>query len=169
MLGKKPHFSKLSGVTLLELLIAIALLAGLLGISVPFLFRTFEVSINKSARDIAVLTKHLQFSSILQNRPFRMVFDFNEDEAFVEAQSGGQWVRWDAVVPPLKLSDGISFRYFKSGPAIISANQARVNILPFGYVDIFQITLEQGSQRLLFKVNSAIGDSLIEPDENLFF
>ncbi len=155
--------------SLLEILIVIVLLAGIMSVTVPVAFRSLEVSLNRTMRDIAAFTENLRFFSILQNRHFQLVFDFDEHSAYAMAKIDGKWQRIDGEFKPIELKEGINFRYFKKGPTLITAYQAKINILPFGYIDTFQITLQQESDNMLFRVETVLGQSTLAQDDVLFY
>ncbi len=161
--------SKLRAVSLLETLIAIALVAGLMGLTIPSVFRQASAGLPHTIRQLVSLVDQLRYKSITEHLDMQLVFDFEHQLCFILTKSGDTWLRDDEKFPPLELDSGVKLRYFQSGSQLITARLARVNILPIGYIDQFQITMEEGADRIYYKISSIAGKSMTGTDTNLFF
>ncbi len=87
---------KSKGFTLIELMIAIAIIAFVVAIGIPKLGRSTGSQFKAIARKIVVLNKELHHYARLKNKTYRLVMDFgaeNKNASFyVESASGSQLI-----------------------------------------------------------------------------
>lgn len=78
-----------SGFTLFEILIVVTIIAGMMAVLIPRVFRT-ESGVKKISRHLLVLSKDVRNQARLKNRTFRIVFRMNSGEHgyWVESSDG---------------------------------------------------------------------------------
>jgi general secretion pathway protein H len=72
--------SRQSGLTLIELLVSIGIIAFVSAIAIPKLGRNLGTQLRSTTRKIVALNKQLHHSSRLRNRTYRLVIDFGDKE-----------------------------------------------------------------------------------------
>jgi general secretion pathway protein H len=84
------------GLTLIEILITVAIIAAVVAIGVPRLGRSLGSQIRAISRKIIVLNKQIHHSARLKNKTYRLVIDFGNDTEgrdpliIVESATGAQ-------------------------------------------------------------------------------
>lgn len=159
---------KVKAFSLIEVLIVIALIAGFMGVTIPNIFRNTQPSLAQAARKISVFTDDLRFISILESVKFYLVFDFEANEVYVESVDAAGLRQKVERFEKITLSENVRLKYFKKGSRFIDAQKAQAVILPFGYIDPFEIVLEENNDQLAFKVLSILGEYTIDKNISPF-
>lgn len=107
----KKKKNKQRGFTLAELLITIALIAGMLAIGSPAILRQLShLRLTRATRDISVELQAARLKAIAQNIPYRVSFTLNSyptsDTYRLQLFSGGSWQN-DATRAPRGLPDTV--------------------------------------------------------------
>lgn len=76
------------GLTLVEVIVVITLLAGLLAISVPALRAATGANLKQAATELATTLRYTHQESILTNMPMRLAYDLDNNTWWVEAADG---------------------------------------------------------------------------------
>jgi type IV fimbrial biogenesis protein FimT len=107
----KEKKNKQRGFTLVELLITIALIAGMVLIGSPSILRQLShLRLTRATRDISVELQAARLKAIAQNIPYRVSFTLNtyptSDTYRLQLFSGGSWQN-DATRAPRDLPDTV--------------------------------------------------------------
>lgn len=79
-----PFLKNLSGFTLVELLIVIAIIGLVGGMSLPSISGVFKISLSSSTREIASLIKEAYNTTMMTKKVHRIVFDLKTGEYWME-------------------------------------------------------------------------------------
>ena len=79
---------KKSGFTLIELMVVVAIIALLSALVIPTISSYFKVSLGSASRAMAGTIKETYNSTVITGRVHRLVYDFKENNYWVEAGSG---------------------------------------------------------------------------------
>lgn len=80
------------GMTLMELLVALAIVLALAVVLVPSVSSIFELRQRKAAKDLVLLYQQLHDEAVLRNATFRVVYDLRNNSYKVEVTEGGALV-----------------------------------------------------------------------------
>ena len=72
------------GFTLIEIIIALAIVAFTVTVAIPAVTRVFGENLKSSARKLAGTVKYTYHQAIIRNKTMRLVYDFREDKYWAE-------------------------------------------------------------------------------------
>lgn len=164
------------GFTLIELMIAIAIIAFVVGIGIPKLGRSTGSQFKTVARKIIVLNKELHHYARLKNKTYRLVMDFGDETHgstfYVESAAGSQLIvsqdenknfsrknndgkkstvfsmDQEVLKKPIKLPTGVKFEDVETETSInpIKEGKAYIHFFPQGLVQKTVIHLHGGDK-----------------------
>jgi len=137
--------SKNAGFTLIELLLVMFILGSLLLIALPRFNNVTDTSIKSASRNLSGIIKYLYNDSIFKNNIYRLTFDIDNNQYWVESIQGKQFAASiDPNLKKRKLPDGIFFEDVfteRSQKKITKGNEVFILFLPSGFVDYAVIHL----------------------------
>ena len=130
---------KTEGFTLIEILVVMVILGGLLFVAVPK-FREFtDINLKSASRNLSGTIKYLYNESIFKKNIYKLAFDIDNGEYWVEFMQDNQFVEsTDPVLKRRRLPDGIHFEDIfteRTQQKVDSGNEAFILFLPNGFVD----------------------------------
>ena len=149
----------LAAVSLIEVLIVVAILALLFGISLPTLFRTARSPLYATFQSFSSTLDNARFYSVLYNQPLDMVFDLTEQKVrFLQRKDKRE-------VPALGLFsfDRVRIDSFRLHEQFFTAGLVRIAIEPTGYIQPFQSVWVDGNSRYQFAIKNALGEIVFQP------
>ena len=137
------------GFTLIEILVVMVILGGLLFIAVPK-FRDFtDINLKSASRNLSGTIKYLYNESIFKKNIYKLAFDIENNEYWVEYMQDNQFVvSTDPVLKRRKLPGNIYFQDIfteRTQEKVETGNEVFILFLPNGFVDYAVIHL--GSPR----------------------
>lgn len=140
-----------SGFTLIELAVALFLLAAFFLIAIPKFNDITEVNLKSSSRMLIARFRHLYNEAIFKNRVYRLSFDIERGEYWVDYLEGSQFV--PSTNPSLdrqRLPSGVHFRDVitqRTHGRALGMREEFVLFFPTGFVEpaIMYLESENGS------------------------
>ena len=127
------------GFTLIEILVVMVILGGILFIAVPKFRDLTDVNIKSASRNLSGTIKYLYNESIFKKNIYKLAFDLDNNEYWVEFMQDNQFVvSTDPVLKRKKLPDGVSFEDIfteRTQEKINSGDEVFILFLPNGFVD----------------------------------
>ena len=127
------------GFTLIEILVVMVILGGILFIAVPKFRDLTDVNIKSASRNLSGTIKYLYNESIFKKNIYKLAFDIDNNEYWVEFMQDNQFVvSTDPVLKRKKLPDGVSFEDIfteRTQEKINSGDEVFILFLPNGFVD----------------------------------
>ena len=122
--------------TLVEVLIVLAIFAGIVGFGVPALFKKGD-NIRKVARQMTALTKEVRSRAKLKNSTYRLVFDMTGDthHYWVEYMQGSKPIPANIYDEKKKGDEDESKTRFQKDTSIVKEERALPKGLFFGSVE----------------------------------
>lgn len=81
-----------SGFTLIELLVVIFLVGAFVMIAVPNIQKGTEINIKSASRNLTATIKYLYNEAVFKKNIYRLVFDIDQGEYWIETLSGEEYV-----------------------------------------------------------------------------
>jgi len=136
--------------TLIEILVVMFLIGAFLAIAVPRFKDITDVNIKSASRQLSGTIKYLYNEAIFKKNVYRLVFDLDNQEYWVEYLDGNQFTAaLDPILKKKKLPSGISFSDIyteRTTEKVDKGNEVFLVFLPTGFVDFAVIHLETTSQ-----------------------
>ena len=137
---------KKDGFTLIELAIVIFLLGLFFLIAIPKFNDITDVKIKSTSRRLSGTIKHLYNEAAFKKKIYKLIFDLDNGEYWVEVQQGEEFVLSnDPLHRRTKLPNGIFFKDIKTDRIRLSTLDKRedfILFLPTGFVEPALIHLE---------------------------
>lgn len=136
--------------TLIEILVVMFLIGSFLAFAVPKFNDIADVNIKSASRKLSGTVKYLYNEAVFKKNVYRLVFDLDNDEYWVEYMDGNLFK--EAIDPLLdrkKLPNGVYFTDIyteRTAGKVDSGNRVFLMFLPTGFVDFGVIHLETDSQ-----------------------
>ena len=134
-----------SGFTLIEILVVMVILGGFLLLAVPRFGDFADVNIKSASRNLSGTIKYLYNESIFKKNIYKLAFDLDNNEYWVEYMQDNQFVvSNDPVLKRKRLPDGISFEDIfteRTQQTVNSGDDTFILFLPNGFVDYAVIHL----------------------------
>ncbi|MDO8493758.1 MAG: prepilin-type N-terminal cleavage/methylation domain-containing protein, partial [Deltaproteobacteria bacterium] len=166
-----------SGFTLVELLVVLALVGLMFGLSVTQFGRLFHRDLKQSANHLASTIRYLYNKAQTEGVTLRLVFDFEQNSYFVESTSQQITLSKEEeetkeeksvfspqesyLLKPVKLKKGTFLRdvYAEHQLDFINAGRAYIHFFPRGYVEKSIIRLRDKNDETSFslEVNPVTG------------
>ena len=138
------------GFTLIEILVVMVLIGSFLAFAVPKFRDIADVNIKSATRKLSGTVKYLYNEAVFKKNVYRLVFDLDNDEYWVEYLDGNQFkVAIDPLLQRKKLPSGIYFRDIyteRTAGKVDSGRDVFLVFLPTGFVDYGVIHLESESE-----------------------
>ena len=185
----KLKFKSERGITLLEILVVLVLLALVMGITVSSLVRSDGSKLKESARKLTGSIRYLYNEAILQHQYIRIVFDFesstyhfefNRDPHFIHMQKEDDQkeeeneaaqenstftVSNKLLLKKVKLPHGIKVKdiFVYHAPTARSEGKEYIYILPNGWVEpaVINLSNEDETQFLSLEIQPLTGKTTI--------
>jgi general secretion pathway protein H len=77
--------SKNQGFSLIEMLVVVAIIAMITGVSLPTVSSYFQLSLNSATRDLATVIKESYNAAVISGRVYRLAYDLKQNQYWVEA------------------------------------------------------------------------------------
>ena len=127
------------GFTLIEILVVMFILGGLLLVAMPKFNDFTDVNIKSSSRNLSGTIKYLYNESIFKKNIYKLAFDIDNNEYWVEFIQNNQFVvSTEPILKRKKLPDGISFEDIfteRTQEKVKNGNETFILFLPSGFVD----------------------------------
>jgi prepilin-type N-terminal cleavage/methylation domain-containing protein len=168
------------GFTLLELSVVLFIMAILLGISLPRFSNFFESDLEKETRKIAAILNQLRLEAILKGESYRLLFDSKEstfeiytiDAVDSNLNSPNESFKYPIkLMPPVEIQSistetedtgaPTKFEFEKQSFDKIFGNQFEFRIDTSGFIDLFTVTLKDGSNSITLQVKTIMGEIAI--------
>lgn len=135
--------------TLIEILVVMFLIGAFLAIAVPRFKDITDVNVKSAARQISGTVKYLYNEAIFKKNIYRLVFDLDTQEYWVEYLEGDKFTpAVDPLLKKKKLPTGISFSDIfteRTTEKVDNGNEVFLVFLPTGFVDFAVIHLKTSS------------------------
>lgn len=136
--------------TLIEILVVMFLIGSVLAIAVPKFMDIADVNIKSASRQLTGTIKYLYNEAVFKKNVYRLVFDLDNEEYWVEYMDGNQFREViDPLIERKKLPSGIYFEDIyteRTAGKVDTGNQVFLLFLPTGFVDFGVIHLEADSE-----------------------
>ncbi len=130
---------KSRGFTLIELLLVILLVGSLLYISFPKFQDLTDVHLKSTSRKLSALIRYLYNESAFKKKIYKLVFDFETNEYWVEVLVGNEYiVDRDPVLRKKKLPIGLYFKDViteRNDIKTLNEKEEYILFLPTGFVE----------------------------------
>ena len=132
--------NKNRGFTLIELLVVVLLIGAFVMIAVPKIKTGTEINIKSASRNLTATIKYLYNEAVFKKNIYRLVFNIEEDEYWIETLSGGEYVQsTDPYHRRRKLPNGVHFRDIVTERSIgrnaLDDDVEFILFLPTGFVE----------------------------------
>ncbi len=140
-----------SGFTLIELAVVLLLIGLFSALTLPMLTGIGEDGLDASARRLAGTVKYLYNESALTGRPYRLVFDLDEETFAAKRQEeNGELVEVTGTGRQQHLKKAVRFRDVEVvGKGKSTSGEVTADIHPVGWLDETVIHLDDGGDRVL--------------------
>jgi len=155
------------GFSFIEVMVVIALLAGVLGLALPNFFQRVQSPFQVFVRGLSSRLDDARFLSILQDETIRVQFDFQSAQVHFAAKSDKGWVDLPQL-PPVFVPK-VQFQSFRLGSSYVSAGSPHILLYSTGFIAPFQLILQDGADRFQFSVKNALGDLDLGPVKDFSF
>ena len=140
-----------SGFSLIEILVVMFLIGSFFLFAVPRFQDITEVNIKSASRKLSGIIRYTYNESIFKKNMYRLVFDLDNDEYWVEVLKGTEFVESkNPVMTKKKLPSGTFFRDISTERSFGKVQEGRdifLLFLPTGFVEYAVIHLETESRR----------------------
>ena len=130
---------KNNGFTLIEILVVMVLLGSILFIAVPKFQNLADVNLKSTSRSISGTIKYLYNEAVFKKNIYKLAFDLDNQEYWVEYMEDGQFVEsLDPVLRRKRVPDGIAIDdiFTERFPEKTeTGNESYLLFLPTGFVD----------------------------------
>jgi len=130
---------KSNGFTLIEILVVMVLLGSILFIAVPKFQNLADVNLKSTSRRISGTIKYLYNESVFKKNIFKLAFDLDNQEYWVEYMEDGQFVEsLDPVLRRKRVPDGVIINDIfteRFQEKTYSGDESYLLFLPTGFVD----------------------------------
>ncbi len=137
-----------AGFTLIELMVVVFLLGAFFSVAMPRVFKTDDMSLRSASRGLVTTIRYLYSKSIFEKRIYKLSFDIDSGEYWVEALKGNQFrSEEDPGYGRRKLPNGVFFSDIQTERTqgkVGSGRDAFILFLPTGIVDSAVIHLRTG-------------------------
>lgn len=144
-MSKKGVFRHLAGFTLIELVVVMALMVLLIGISYPMLEHWTEGSLRKAGRQVTAVLEGLYERAVMTHQIYRLTVDIGHERYRPEVLQPVDGVMTFVPLPDEHaLPAGVRFRDLVTAQKVkITEGEAAVYFYPIGRSDAVIIHLEQ--------------------------
>lgn len=145
------------GVTLLELMVVLALLAGLCAVVLPDFLNTHlpRYRLNNAAQRLVNDILYARMRAVSTNRQHRIVFDIKNNAYWIEAGDRSRESKnWTMEAPACRFEDPRSGAYFP-GVALVAATKKTLTFKPTGGQTFMSVTIRH-SRGQWIKISTAI-------------
>ena len=130
---------KNSGFTLIEILVVMVLLGSIIFIAVPKFQNLADVNLKSTSRSLSGTIKYLYNESVFKKNIFKLAFDLDSQEYWVEYMEDGQFVEsLDPILKRRRVPDGVVISDIfteRFQEKTDSGNESYLLFLPTGFVD----------------------------------
>jgi len=142
---------KHSGFTLIELLVVIFLVGAFVFIAVPKIKSSTEINVKSASRNLSGTIKYLYNEAAFKKNIYRLVFDIDSGEYWVEVLSGNEYmVSTEYLHKKRKLPGGVHFKDIVTertlGRSSLDGSGEFILFLPTGFVEPAVIHLVTDSE-----------------------
>lgn len=127
------------GFTLIEILVVMVLIGSIIFIVVPKFKNITDVNLKSTSRNLSGTIKYLYNESVFKKNIFKLAFDLDNQEYWVEYVEDGQFVESvDPVIRRKKVPDGVVINDIfteRSQEKVDSGSEVYILFLPTGFVD----------------------------------
>ena len=132
--------NKNRGFTLIELLVVIFLVGAFVFIAVPRIKTGTEINIKSASTRLTATIKYLYNEAVFKKNIYRLVFDVEAGEYWIETLAGNEYVRsTDPYHKKRMLPNGVYFREIVTersiGRSTLDDEEEFILFLPTGYVE----------------------------------
>lgn len=135
--------------TLIEILVVMFLIGAMLAYAVPRFQDLADVNIKSASRKLTGTINYLYNEAVFKKNVYRLVFDLDNEEYWVEYLDGNQFVvAIDPLLDRKRLPDGVYFADIyteRTAGKVDSGNNVYLAFLPTGFVDFGVIHLQTGN------------------------
>ena len=128
-----------SGFTLIEILVVMVLLGSIIFIAVPRFQNLADVNLKSTSRSLSGTIKYLYNESVFKKNIFKLAFDLDNQEYWVEFMEDGQFVEsLDPILKRKKVPDGVVISDIyteRFQEKTDSGSETYFLFLPTGFVD----------------------------------
>lgn len=157
------------GFTLIELTAVMILLGFFLLVAIPKFKDLNDVNIKSTSRRMAGIIKYLYNEAAFKKRIYKLSFDIDNEEYWVEVQEGNEFViPDDPTLKKRKLPEGLSFKDVVTDRSRVNSlgqNEQFILFLPTGFVEPAVIHLESDDGRYYTLVTKPYTGGTIVFDE----
>jgi general secretion pathway protein H len=189
-----PSKRKNQGMTLIEILVALSIIAVVSAIALPTITNIFGENIKSSSRKLAGTIKYLFNQAIIKNRTMRLAYDFKtntywaeiaDEKYLIEDEEEKEFYSSDddedkdedfqqiktKLIKPRKLDSGVEFKsvYSMFKEEMIEDGRAYTHFFPGGFAEATVIHLESGKKVFSLVIEPMLGmakiyDYFVDPD-----
>lgn len=127
------------GFTLIEFAVVLVLIGAFFLIAIPKFNDLTEVNIKSASRRLTGVVKQLYNEAVFKKKIYKLSFDLDGGEYWVEVQEGNQFVITDdPFLRRMKLPDGVSFQDIKTDRDQVNSlgtKEEFILFLPTGFVE----------------------------------
>ena len=156
------------GFTLIEILVVMFLLGSFLLVAVPRISDLADVNIKSASRNISGMVKYLYNEAIFKKNIYKLAFDIDNGEYWVEYMEDNQFVTsYDPVLKRKKLPSGIYFQDIfteRTQEKVESGEEVFILFMPHGFVDYAVIHLNSKSSSYTIETKPYTGGTKIYDD-----
>jgi len=131
--------SSTRGFTLIEFAVVLVLIGAFFLIAIPKFNSLTEVNIKSASRRLSGVVKHLYNEAVFKKKIYKLSFDLDAGEYWVEVQEGNEFViTEDPFLRRIRLPQGVSFVEIKTDRDQVNslgANEEFILFLPTGFVE----------------------------------
>lgn len=140
-----------NGYTLIEISVVVFLIGVFLFMAIPKFKDITEVNIKSASRRLTGTVKYLYNEAIFKKKVFKLAFDINSGEYWVEVLEGNEFVvSPDSILRRNRLPEGVFFKDIKTERSFgktLEGEEEYVLFMPTGRVDYAVIHLATGHQK----------------------
>lgn len=151
--GRAPHPSRTDGITLIELVIVLAIIAIAVAVIYPRISGLEEARLESDARKMASLIGYLSESAASRRIYYKVRFGLDEERLDVEVSRDGREYLRDQEFGFLALSSGVSIEDVATPEGKTDAGETEVVIPPEGGSSPFSVHLKAGEEFMTVTFN----------------
>ncbi|MBI2412417.1 MAG: prepilin-type N-terminal cleavage/methylation domain-containing protein [Deltaproteobacteria bacterium] len=151
--GRAPHPSRTDGITLIELVVVLALIAIAVAVIYPRISGLEEARLESDARKMASLIGYLSESAASRRVYYKVRFGLDEERLDVEVSRDGREYLRDKEFGFLSLSSGVSMEDVATPEGKTDAGETEIVIPPDGGSSPFSVHLKAGDEFMTVTFN----------------